>query len=155
MVINMKKILIICFLLTFLLFVIGCQKVAEEAMEAQIESETGQDAEVDIGKGKMTVETPEGTIEIEGSDVNSDEWCQEGAEWKFTSTTPQAGGVNAQWTINGLIETGEFAGLCHVEYTAESSEGDAKMDYYFSEDGESGYFEMEVNDQKIKQEWHK
>jgi len=150
MVILMKKILIICFLLTFLLLVLGCQKVAEEAMEAQIESETGQDAEVDISEGKMTIETDEGRVEIEGFD--SDEWCQEGAEWNFASTTEAA---NAQWIIEGLMNSGEYSGLCHVVYTSEGPDGTARMDYYFAEDGETGYFEMDVNGQKMKSEWHK
>ncbi len=61
---------------------------------------------------------------------------------------------NAQWIIEELITTGEYSGLCHIVYTAETPEGDVQIDYYFSENGESGYFEMNVNGQVIKNEWH-
>ena len=73
-------------------------------------------------------------------------------KWKFSSTAPQNAG-NARWAIEGLVSTGRFAGLCHVVYTASGPDGDARMDYYFSEDGESGYFEMDVNGQKMVSEW--
>ena len=78
-------------------------------------------------------------------------WCQEGAEWKYTA---EEGPENAEWTIKGLMTSGEYAGLCHVEYIVTSEQGTSKMDYYFNEDGTSGYFEMDVGGNKIKQEWH-
>jgi hypothetical protein len=53
------------------------------------------------------------------------------------------------------MTSGEYAGLCHVIMSAQGAEGEVMTaDYYFSEDGESGYYEMEVNGQTFKQEWH-
>ncbi len=141
-------------IITIALLLIGCQSATEKAMEDQIEQETGKEADVDLNKEKVTIETDEGKVEIEGSTANSDEWCQTGSEWKMTATGENAG--NAQWLIEGLMKEGEFKGLCHVIYTADNADGTkAKMDYYFSEDGETGYFEMDVNGQKIKSEWKK
>lgn len=147
-----KHYLIVCVsLLLILILLTGCaRRIVEKAAEEEIEERTGGEADVDIGKDKVTVETGEGKVEVTGMD--SDEWCQEGAEWKFTSKEPEEQG-DAHWIIKGLMTSGEYAGLCHVEYTVETEEGTTKMDYYFSEDGESGYFEMEVGGQKIKQEW--
>ena len=82
----MNKKLVLVSLLVLVVFLVGCQQVAEEAMEKNIEVETGGDAEVDISEGNVKIETEEGTMEIESSGMNSDEWCQEGAEWKFKST---------------------------------------------------------------------
>ncbi|MBT6775063.1 hypothetical protein HOA91_06875 [Candidatus Woesearchaeota archaeon] len=125
----MKK--IILFSLILLIFVIGC---AEEQMEAS----SGEDVEV----------------EIETSGINTGEWCEKGAEWKYAAEM-ETGTTNAKWTNEGMIESGKYAGLCHVIYTSTGPEGSAKMDYYFSEDGESGYFELDVNGQKIASEWSK
>ncbi|MBW2991078.1 hypothetical protein KY348_05240 [Candidatus Woesearchaeota archaeon] len=143
-----KSYLVICIgLLVVLILLTGCGK---KVVEKGIEKEMGGEADVDIGKDKVTVETEEGTVEVTGTD--NDEWCQEGAEWTFTSKQPEEQG-DARWIIKGLISSGEYAGLCHVEYTFESEGETGKMDYYFSEDGESGYFEIEAGGQKIKQEW--
>lgn len=147
----MKKLLILLTLLV-LVFVVSCEKAMEEVIEHQIESESGGDAEVDMDSGSMTIETDEGTVEIESSGLDSDEWCKAGAQWKFKSTTAEGAG-NAQWMIEGLMTSGKFDGLCHVVYTATGPDGDARMDYYFSEDGESGYFEMDINGQKMTSEW--
>lgn len=124
----MKKTLLISLLLV-VVFLIGC------------------------GTSKTTITSEQGDVEIETSGLDSDEWCQAGAEWKMTSTMDQ-GPASAQWIIEGLVTSGEYAGLCHVIYTADTPEGETRMDYYFSEDGESGYFEMEMNGQTIKQEWN-
>jgi len=92
-------------------------------------------------QGKVTVTNP-GT----GKD-----WCKKGAEWKFTGDTAKQG--SAQWKIEGLMTSGEYNGLCHVLYKASNTKGNAKIDYYFSKDGKSGYLEMDVNGKKMKQQW--
>lgn len=151
----MKKIYLFISLLLLIVLLVGCQKAAEkaaeEAMEEQIKAETGGEAEVNIEGDSMTIETDEGTIEVKG--VEGDDWCMEGTEWTFTSNAPEAD-ANAQWIIKGLVSSGEYTGLCHVEYTIDIDGQVTTMDYYFEEDGENGYFEMEINGQKIKQEWH-
>lgn len=83
-----------------------------------------------------------------------DGWCKAGADWKMAASSEE-GKTNVKWIIKGLISSGEYRGLCHVEYTAESPQGSAKIDYYFAKDGESGYMVMDINGQKLKQEWHK
>jgi hypothetical protein len=150
----MKKGLLIVSLMVIALFAIGCEKALEEAMEAKIESETGENVEVDIDSGSMTVETDDGTLEVTSSGLGGDGWCEDGAEWSMASTGVE-GTANAQWMIEGLMTSGDYQGLCHVVYTSTSPEGDARMDYYFAEDGETGYFEMNVNGQVMKSEWHK
>ena len=143
----MKKVLLVVSLLILAALMLGCQNTIETAIEA----ETGGD--VDLEEGKMTVETAEGTAEIEYSNANGDNWCQEGAEWNYAGTT-SAGAANAHWLIEGMITSGEYAGLCHVLYTAAGPDGEAQMDYYFSEDGQSGYFEMNINGEIMKSEWN-
>jgi hypothetical protein len=149
----MKKILLLLSLVV-LISLVGCQQVAEQAMEANLEAETGGDVEVDISEGEMTIETEEGTIHMETTEANTGHWCQEGTEWQYAAAMTE-GNTNAQMTVEGLIDFGEYEGLCHVVYVAEGPDGDAQMDYYFSEDGESGYFEMNVNGEVMKSQWSK
>jgi len=104
-------------------------------------------------KDTVEISTDEGDVTIESSISEGADWCEAGSNWQMTTTTQQ-GEANAQWIIQGLVDSGEYAGLCHVQYTAQTPEGESVVDYYFSEDGESGYFEMEVNGQTIKQEWN-
>lgn len=101
-----------------------------------------------------TVNTDDGeqTTTVTTTKTGADEWCPEGGEWAMTSTGAQ-GDMNAEWKIDKLVSSGKYAGLCHVIYTVEGPDGDVSMDYYFSEDGESGYFLMDINGQKIEQEW--
>ena len=136
----MKKVLMVVSALTLLVFLVSCGNVAEEMTEEmaeqQIEAETG------------------GDVEIESSGFNGDGWCEEGAQWKYAAEMEE-GSTNAQWMVEGLMTSGEYEGLCHVVYIAEGPDGDARMDYYFSEDGESGYFEMNINGQTMKSEWSK
>ena len=108
-----------------------------------------------VGCQSKTVEysTDDGNVKIEATGVDSDEWCQTGAQWKMSGSFDE-GNTNAQWVIKGLMTSGQFAGLCHVEYKAVTPEGTTTMDYYFSEDGESGYVEMDINGQKFTQEWN-
>ncbi|MBT4539524.1 hypothetical protein HOI26_06100 [Candidatus Woesearchaeota archaeon] len=131
----MKKLLVIGILLSALL-IFGCQQVTEESLEQQIEEEIG------------------GDMEITAPTAAPDDWCQTGAEWKWSGDT-EGQQVNAEWHIEGLISSGEFAGLCHVVYSTSTSEGPSTIDYYFNEDGSEGYFEMNVNGETFTQEWHR
>lgn len=152
----MRKVLVLVCFVMVLALVAGCAKVAEKSaeqkLESQIEKETGNDAEVDLGKGSMEITTDDGKVEVTGVD-DEKSWCQEGAEWKFTSSNPGEQ-ANAKWTIKGLVLSGEYAGLCHVEYTIVSEGQTSKIDYYFAQDGKSGFLEMNAGGQKVKQEWH-
>ncbi|MBU0535701.1 MAG: hypothetical protein KKE20_01955 [Nanoarchaeota archaeon] len=156
----MKKVLIGSIILVLLVFLAGCQSAAEKntemKAEAQINAETGQDVDVDIDSsgGKMIYETDDGKVEIETNmkDVQEGDWCPAGGEWKMTATGQDM--TEANWKIDKLITSGEYAGLCHVIYTVQTPEKEIKMDYWFDETGENGYYEMEMNGQKVKQEWH-
>jgi uncharacterized protein YceK len=108
---------------------------------------------IGCGTNQTTIIADQGDVQIEASGFDSDNWCQAGAEWKMTGDFDE-GETNAQWNIEGLMTSGEFEGLCHVIYTTQTPEGETQMDYYFSEDGETGYFEMDINGQKFTQEWH-
>jgi len=134
----MKKILLVLSLAVILLFLVSCQKATEEIIERQIEAESNGDVDV----------------EIESSGPTINEWCEKGAQWKM-STTTENGNANANWNIEGLETSGEYAGLCHVIYTITSAEGNMNIDYYFEEGGENGYMVIEANGQTIKQEWSK
>lgn len=148
----------IAIIMMALVMLAGCtapitEKISEKAMETQIEKSTGGDADVDIDGSDMTIKTDEGDVNIETKGLDSGEWCKQGAEWKMTANM-QEGMGNAQWIIQGLETTGEYAGLCHVVYTVQGDGQEMKMDYYFNEAGDSGYMEMDVNGKKMKQEWH-
>ena len=101
----------------------------------------------------QTVDTEEGkqTTTVKGTE-GADSWCPEGGNWEFNSAGAQ-GAATGEWKVDKLITTGKYTGLCHVEFTFEGPEGKGTWDYYFSEDGESGYFIMEMNGQTFEQEW--
>lgn len=81
------------------------------------------------------------------------DWCQTGANWKMTAAGEEQ--AQAAWVIDKLETSGEYKGLCHVVYTVKESGGEEiYMDYWFDESGENGFVEMDINGQKIKQEWH-
>jgi len=133
----MKAIPMLC-VLVIGLFLVGCTS----------SSITGGTT-VDASKGTTTVKTTtaEGTttVVVKSGD---DSWCQTGAEWTATSV-----GSAAKMVIKGLVTSGKYQGLCHVEYGTSSEGNQAQMEYYFSEDGKSGYMLIEVNGQKMEQTW--
>lgn len=145
----MKKTYLLFAILTMALLVIaGCgEKTVVKTDDATVTVENGDSTVT------STVKTDEGdqTTTVTGTE-GSDSWCPEGGEWKMTSTGAQ-GDMNAEWEIDKLMTSGKYEGLCHVIYTADTPDGKMTMDYYFSEDGESGYFIMDMNGQKIEQEW--
>lgn len=130
------------------LLLVGCEDAKNTV------TETGTDVDVKTVDNKVIAESDDGKVEVTGTNIEGKDWCKEGAEWKMTSTTDE-GNANAKWIIKELVKTGEFADLCHVEYTINTEQGTTKIDYYFSQDGESGYMMMDANGQKFKQEWHK
>jgi hypothetical protein len=69
-------------------------------------------------------------------------------------TSTGAEGEQASWKIDKLETSGEYKGLCHVIYTMTGADEDIRMDYWFDESGENGYYEMKMNGQTVKQEWH-
>ena len=106
------------------------------------------------GKTATRTVTEEGQTTTMTGTEGADSWCPEGGNWQFTSSGVE-GQSQGEWKVDKLMTSGKYAGLCHVIFTAEGPEGDMMMmDYYFSEDGESGYFLMEMNGQTFEQEWH-
>ena len=137
------------------LLVIGCSEVAEKSTEAQIKEEIGKDVDVEATKDKIDVKSDKGKVEVTGNNLDNNDWCKEGAEWKMQATTKE-GDTNAKWLIKELVTSGEFAGLCHVDYTINGPDNTVtKVEYYFSKDGEKGYMMIDANGQKFKQEWSK
>ena len=112
-----------------------------------------------VGCGQKTVykeTTEEGSeVEVTGT-AGTGEWCPEGGDWTATWTaTEEAGAGTATWKVDKLMTSGKYAGLCHVIYTATTEQGTTTMDYYFSEDGNSGYYEITMPDgSKYSQEFH-
>lgn len=123
----MKKAIGFILLLVIISFVVGC---GEPAKKVVVEGEEG--------KQEITVKAGDGS------------WCQEGAEWKMTTTGEGAG--TAKMVIVGIVSGGKYDGYCHVTYDVSGEDVDANIDYYFKEDG-SGYQVMEVNGQKFESEW--
>jgi major membrane immunogen (membrane-anchored lipoprotein) len=102
-----------------------------------------------------TEEAEEETTAEDTTTVTTTTTTEEGevTDWTVTVTGTETTG-EATWKVDKLVTSGEYAGLCHVIYTSTTPEGEMTMDYYFNEDGTEGYYEMEVNGQKITQEWH-
>lgn len=100
------------------------------------------------------IETDEGKVEVTTVSTGAASWCPAGGEWKYSADVEQ-GSVKGQWEVIGLETSGQYKGLCHVKYKVESNQGMADIEYWFREGGESGYMQMDVNGQKITQEWNK
>lgn len=98
------------------------------------------------GKKTTVVNTDDGKVTINQTGSNS--WCQAGTNWNY-----QGGdGMTGEWKIKELVKGGQYDNLCHVNYVAEGT----TMDYYFSENGENGYYEMKLpNGQTMSQKWSK
>ena len=106
-------------------------------------------------KGETTIKTDEGDVEVETSGLDTGDWCPEGGSWKYAANVEGADS-SGEWKVIGLENSGKYAGLCHVTYNVDAgSQGQIEMEYWFTEDGESGYVEMDFNGQKITQEWSK
>ncbi len=151
---------IIAVLAVLLIFVMGCQpvEIKPDIADGNVNIETDEgnvDIDVDSNQNTVTttVNTEEGeqTTTITGT-AGSDDWCPEGGNWNMESTGA-AGDMNAEWKIDKIMTSGEYEGLCHVVYTANTPQGAITTNYYFAEGGETGYFEMNVNGQTIKQSW--
>lgn len=120
-------------------------------MEKQIEAQTGDKADVDIRGDTTTITTGQGETQVTTVSKNTDSWCQVGSEWKLATTGEDTG--NAEWKVQGIITSGEFRGLCHITYRAQSNEEIVTFDYYVDESGENGYMEMSLNGQKYTSQW--
>ncbi|MBW3002253.1 hypothetical protein KY338_03780 [Candidatus Woesearchaeota archaeon] len=172
----MKKILVL--LLILAIIAVGCQQEGEKTFEkegdaqpekeeivldqSQIKFKVGDETIAKIEaqqneEGDIEIEAVEPTMEADAVEKTvdlGDEWCKKGQQWSF-QTEQEGIDASADWEIQGIVDSGEYAGLCHVIYSAQTPLGDTTMDYYFTEDGESGYFEMKMpNGQTVKQEWH-
>jgi len=169
----MKKIIVLILILAIIS--IGCQQTAEKPFEkeadtapepqevqeikSQIKFSVGNETKEKLEimqkeNGDLEVEPVEPTMEALATSQGVTEWCKAGEQWNFE--TQQAGiDASAQWQIQGIIDSGDYAGLCHVISVTQTPLGETTIDYYFAEDKESGYFEMKLpNGQVVKQEWH-
>jgi len=132
----MKKIYAILFGILFVLLIVGCKKtVVTEDGSVVTTTQTGN-------KVNYEATTKEGTVT---GTQTSEEWCAAGSNWNYAANT---GDQSATWKIVGY-GTGKYTGLCHVLYTAQSAEGATTMDYYFSQDGKSGYYEIKMPNGQI------
>ena len=128
------------------ILVIGCQEVKEEALEKKLESTTSGKVGVDLEKGDITIETEEGSsVKIEG--FKEGEWCPKDAHISISSTD----GVLVM-NILGIVESGEFVGLCHKFTELEGTTGMMKFHSYVDENGK-GFQVIESDEQIIQQEY--
>lgn len=136
------------------------KQVSKSQIKFNIEDAVeGEDTRIKIEgeEGEIVVEGVEPAMEAVAAEETvdiGDDWCKEGEQWNFDREY-EGIDVTADWVIKGIVDSGEYAGLCHVLYTTETPLGETTMDYYFAEDGESGYFEIKLpNGQVTKHEWH-
>ena len=142
----MKKVLGLIFLVTVLVMLAGCQKIVEKKLESELNADV--DIESSKSGGKVTIKGEDIDQEIEVKVGDKDSWCQEGSEWKSTGTEG-----TAKMVIEGIVSGGKYDGYCHVKYDINTEEGDANIDFYFTEDGD-GYQVMKINGQTIETEYH-
>jgi len=160
----MKKIVYFMLILGMIAALSGCLSSSESADKTETKIKTDEGAiemktETSGGGGsgriETKIETEEGEqkVVITGNlDELSDEWCPEGGDWSMQATGVE-GEASATWKVDKLVATGKYAGLCHVIYTAKTSEGEMKMEYWFDESGTRGFYEMDINGQKMSQQW--
>ncbi len=93
-----------------------------------------------------TIEIGDGKIEIE----QGENWCQQGNSWKFTS--PQ-GGEEYEGKILGM-ETMNGIQMCKVavEFTDKNT---SRVEFAFSEDGETQNWKFYDSQNRLKTEWNK
>jgi len=153
----MKKLAAIMCLVLALSFLVGCQEVSENIAEDKIEKafeEEGVEADVDIkdDEAHMVIENEDGKTEIDVKTGDEDSWCQEGTEWSSTTSGNEEVAGTAKMMIVGIVDSGTYAGFCHVTYDVDSAETQADIDLYFDEEG-SGYQVMNINGQTFESEW--
>ncbi len=141
----MKKII---FILFALLVLSACTQTVTKTEDGKTVTTTTTTPE----NSKTTIETETGTTTIE-TNTKGDSWCSPGSNWNMQSSGME-GNANAKMVVVNLETSGKYAGMCHVIYTAEGPDGNIKMDYWFNEAGTDGYYEMDINGQKITQEFH-
>ena len=84
---------------------------------------------------------------------SSTDWCKKETQWNAAMAKTEQSGTKTSWLIEGIMTSGEYQGMCHIVYTSEGKDVNAKADYYISKDGKSGYLETVVNGQTFKQQW--
>jgi len=103
------------------------------------------------GEYHATITGEDGTVEITGTPGEGD-WCKAGTQWSMTKTGEEAGAMSM--VVVGLVDSGKYAGYCHVKYDVQTNDTNANVDYYFDEEG-SGYQVMVVNGETYEYEWRK
>ena len=85
--------------------------------------------------------------EREGEEISegiSGVWCQAGSTWEYAMP-----GEEANWEVKGIITSGNYEGLCHVIHTHMAAGKELKTNYYYNEGAETGYYEQEIQGQKM------
>jgi hypothetical protein len=85
---------------------------------------------------------------VKGSEF--DDWCRAKSNWGYSSTEED---LDIRWVVKGFVESGEYTGLCHVEYTQKAGEETWKTNYYLDKEGTLKHMEfVDENGQKVRQE---
>lgn len=79
-----------------------------------------------------------------GSD---DDWCNEGS---VVDVSDSSGAY--RFEVLGIVESGEYEGMCHSRYVVDSEGDSGVMDYYVDEDG-NGFQVMTMNGETTKIQW--
>lgn len=94
-----------------------------------------------------TVSEDDVKVTVDSSLDSEGQWCAKGTKVK---TQTSEGDVNAE--VKGVIDSGKYAGYCHMVSSFQGSSGTMNIDYYYDESG-SGYQVIDVNGQTIETEW--
>ena len=127
-------------------FLVGCQDIKESGLEQKLESKGLEHAEVDLDNEEITVKTESGTeIKVEG--FKEGEWCPKGA---IVTANSDEGDMTVEFV--GILDQGEFSGLCHKIMNVQGPSGPMEVNVYVNEDGK-GFQVVDYNGQEFKQEY--
>jgi len=138
----MKKYIAIIFVI-LLIALSACnpiEEIQEEQLEAEIEAESGEDVEVELDDDTYTItsETDEGTVTITGSEGSGD-WCDEDLFMNVEGMNTETGELSYTVEFEGIVESGEYEGLCKGKVIMDTEEGTLDYTYWFDEDEEHGH----------------
>ncbi|MBW2999287.1 YgdI/YgdR family lipoprotein [Candidatus Woesearchaeota archaeon] len=130
----MKK-LILALAIVSILLLAGCGPEAEDTEER--------------GETVTVISEQDGEEVVVTTTEGDDSWCAAGSSWHMTGPDDTTG-----CKVIRLETSGEYRGLCHVICTMMAADEEVEWKYWFDESGDNGFVEMDINGQKIKQEWH-
>ena len=160
----MKKAILAIIVLVSVMLLVGCQQPADQQTNDDTMADGDQQATADgdgdteadgdgdsDGDGDTTTTTvSDGDTDVTVTTTEgTDDWCSAGSTWSMDMQGEESGFAN--WEVLGIMDSGEYAGYCHITYEYAVGEDTMNVDLYLTED-EGGFMVMEANGQTITQE---